>query len=78
MPHAPQPALPSVGTLVWYSDGAVWAEGTVVDAPGDGTGLGLSVSSRIVDELGGRIEVRSTLGGGSTFRVVLPASAVEP
>jgi signal transduction histidine kinase len=39
---------------------------------GNGTGLGLSLARRIVEEHGGRIEVSSTLGHGSTFIVFLP------
>jgi PAS domain S-box-containing protein len=42
---------------------------------GTGTGLGLSVSYRIVQKHRGRIEVRTELGKGSTFRVVLPRQA---
>jgi signal transduction histidine kinase len=37
-----------------------------------GTGLGLAICKRIASELGGTIEVASTEGVGTTFRVLLP------
>jgi signal transduction histidine kinase len=40
----------------------------------DGTGLGLSLSRRIVESHGGTIEVESALGEGAVFTVWLPAS----
>lgn len=39
---------------------------------GQGTGLGLSVSYGIIDKHGGRIDVKSQLGVGSTFTIWLP------
>lgn len=39
-----------------------------------GTGLGLAIVKHIVTNHGGRVEVSSTLGGGSTFTLRLPAS----
>jgi signal transduction histidine kinase len=41
----------------------------------NGTGLGLSLVRRIVDEHEGHIEVKSELGVGSTFEVQLPFAA---
>jgi signal transduction histidine kinase len=39
---------------------------------GDGSGLGLALAKRIVESLGGRIEVRSSLAQGSRFAVWVP------
>ena len=43
--------------------------------PGQGTGLGLSICDRIVSAAGGRIEVKSKPGKGTTFTVLLPGAA---
>ncbi len=39
-----------------------------------GTGLGLYICKQIVDELGGEVRVRSQLGKGTAFRVILQAA----
>jgi signal transduction histidine kinase len=45
---------------------------------GQGTGLGLAIAYKIVQEHGGRIEVKSTVGKGTTFSVFLPVKAAQP
>jgi two-component system NtrC family sensor kinase len=45
---------------------------------GQGTGLGLAVSFGIVEQHGGRIEVESTPGAGTTFSVMLPVCHRAP
>jgi len=42
-----------------------------------GTGLGLPVTKKIIEEHGGRLEVESEVGIGSTFTIYLPASRAE-
>ncbi|MFK7940316.1 MAG: ATP-binding protein [Roseovarius sp.] len=40
--------------------------------PGDGVGLGLAISSGIVNDLGGRLTARNGAGGGAVFEMQLP------
>jgi len=47
-----------------------------VEGPGyKGTGLGLAITKGLVERLGGKIEVRSHFGRGSTFTFTLPKEA---
>lgn len=45
--------------------------------PGKGTGLGLSIVYQIIHNMGGRVNVESEVGRGTTFRVFLPVTKVE-
>jgi len=40
--------------------------------PGDGVGLGLAISSGIVNDLGGRLTARNAEKGGAVFQMQLP------
>ena len=44
---------------------------------GKGTGLGLAVCYGIIDKMGGKMDVSSVLGRGTTFTIILPM-ALEP
>ena len=43
-----------------------------------GTGLGLAVTRKIVEEHGGTVDVESEVGKGSLFRILLPLEEPSP
>lgn len=45
--------------------------------PGEGVGLGLAISSGIVNDLGGRLTARNAEGGGAVFEMQLPLLGKE-
>ena len=61
---------------------AIWEDFRQVDQSRTrefgGTGLGLSITRKLIDALGGRIDVRSEYGVGSTFTAVLPTRSEHP
>ncbi len=46
-------------------------------AAGDGVGLGLAISSGIVNDLGGRLTARNAASGGAVFEVQLPILGIK-
>jgi two-component system, NtrC family, sensor kinase len=45
--------------------------------PGKGTGLGLALSARLVEDMGGYIHAGNVKDGGAAFRVILPEAMAE-
>jgi signal transduction histidine kinase/DNA-binding NarL/FixJ family response regulator len=56
----------------------IFEEFTQLEAGVAGTGLGLPISNRLATLMGGRIDVQSELGVGSTFTLRLPISRAAP
>lgn len=55
----------------------VQADGTMTRRYG-GTGLGLTICARLIDMMGGRIEVDSEFGHGSDFHFTIPLPGAQP
>ena len=70
----PKEDLPRIFSPFFSAKGD-WAPHGSPQARLKGVGLSLAISSSTVSEYGGRIEVQSTKGAGSTFRVILPLAA---
>ena len=43
-----------------------------------GTGLGMPIAKQVIDQHGGRIEIETEVGRGTTFNVFLPAKVSSP
>jgi two-component system sensor histidine kinase BaeS len=68
----PPEDLPAVFDRFWRGDKSR------SHASGAGSGLGLAIAQQLVRAHGGRIEVESELGKGTTFTVELPSSGATP
>jgi signal transduction histidine kinase len=66
-PGIPDDELPKIFDVGWRRS---------VDSAKEGSGLGLHIVKTLVNALGGRVKVESTVGSGSCFSVFLPVNSV--
>lgn len=70
------PGIPE-DRLAGIFDAFVQLDASVNGAPA-GAGLGLPISKRLAELMGGQIDVHSQIGMGSTFTLTVPAATGEP
>jgi len=73
-PGIPEEHLPYIFTRFYRLDKARLRQVDEEDAPVSGSGLGLAIAQSIAQVYGGRIEVYSQAGKGTTFSVWLPGA----
>jgi signal transduction histidine kinase len=64
-PGIPSDELPKIFDVGWRRP---------VDSAKEGSGLGLHIVKTLVNAIGGRVEVESTVGSGTRFSVILPVN----
>jgi signal transduction histidine kinase len=62
--------------IPWINLPKIFSPFFTTKPPGQGTGLGLAISQRIIKRHGGRIEVQSIVGKGTTVTIILPVAEV--
>jgi PAS domain S-box-containing protein len=72
----PEEDLPRIFSPFFSAKGE-WAPPGSPQARLKGVGLSLAISGMMVSEYGGRIDVQSTKGAGSTFKVLMPLAGVK-